>query len=188
MALDASKVRIAGTGSAVWIAPVGTTLPTDSTSSLASAFTNLGYLDDDKGAELTQDLKIKEITAWQTLENVRIINQSLTRSVSFTGIESNKSTVALAWGGATITAGTAGAYTLTIPDASVTAEYVFVIDWTDGTTSQRIIIKRGVLKTLPKVKFTRKDAISYSFEISALAPSDGSKSVVVYGVDNGVAA
>lgn len=187
MALDASKVRIAGTGSAVWIAPVGTTLPTDSTSALASGFVNLGYLDDAKGAELTQDLKTKEVSAWQTLENVRIINTSLVRSVSFTSIESNVKTVALAWGGATITAGTGGVYTLTIPDASATAEYVFVIDWTDGATSQRIIIKRGVFKSLPKVKFSRTDAISYGFEVTALAPADGSKAIAVYGVDAGVA-
>ena len=187
MALDASKVRIAGTGSAVWMAPAGTTLPSDSTTALASAFVNLGYLDDAKGAELTQELKTKAISAWQSLENVRLVNQSLTRSVSFTGIESNKNTVQLAWGGATITATTGGAYSLTIPDASATAEYVFVIDHSDGATSQRIVIKRGVLKSLPKIKFSRTDAISYSFEISALVPADGSKSVVVYGVDAGIA-
>jgi hypothetical protein len=184
MPVDASKVKIAATGS-LWRAPLGTTLPTDSTTAYAAAFTNLGYLS--MGFELSQDLKQKEITAWQTLEIVRLINTSLTRSISFDAIESNNATVALAWGGATITATTAGVYSLAIPDASAVQEAIYGIDWSDGSTTQRIIIKRGVLKSLPKVKFTREDAIVYSFEIQAITPTDGTKAMVVYGVDAGVA-
>jgi hypothetical protein len=183
MALDASKVKIAATGS-LWRAPLGTTIPTDASSSYAGAFLNLGYLS--MGFELAQDLKQKEITAWQTLEIVRLVNTSLTRSISFDAIESNNSTVALAWGGATITAGSAGAYSMAIPDASTVQEAIYGIDWSDGSTSQRIIIKRGVLKSLPKIKFTREDAIVYSFEIQAVAPTDGTKAIVVYGIDTGV--
>ena len=185
MALDASKVKIAATG-ALWRAPLGTTIPTDSTTAYASGFVNLGYLS--KGFELAQDLKQKEVSAWQTLEIVRLINTSLTRTVSFDAIESNNATVALAWGGATISAGTAGAYTLTIPDASATQEAIYGIDWSDGATNQRIIIKRGVLKSLPKVKFSREEAITYSFDIQAVAPADGSKAIVVFGTDTGVSA
>jgi hypothetical protein len=77
---------------------------------------------------------------------------------------------------------------MTMPDASVTQEFILGIDWTDGSTSQRIIIKRAALKSLPKVKFTRQDAITYSLEIQALAPADGSAAIVVYGSDAGMIA
>jgi hypothetical protein len=186
MALDASKIKIAGSG-AIWKAPAGTTLPTDSTSALNAAFVNLGYVSEG-GFTLANDLKTKEINAWQTIEVVRLINTAMSRSISFEALESNNKTVALAWGGATITAGSAGAYTIDIPDPSLTQEFILVVDWNDGSTSQRIIIKRAALKNLPKVKFTRQDAISYSLEISALVPTDNSDPIVAYGVDTGVAA
>jgi hypothetical protein len=185
MALDATKVKVAGSG-AIWKAPTGTTLPTDSTSAYATGFVNLGYVSEG-GFEFANELKTKEINAWQTIEAVRLINTAISRSVSFEALESNKNTVALAWGGATITAGTGGAYTIDIPDPSVAQEFILGIDWTDGSTSQRIIIKRAVLKSLPKVKFTRQDAVSFALEIQALAPADGSDPIVVYGVDAGVA-
>jgi hypothetical protein len=186
MALDATKVKVAGSG-AIWKAPAGTSLPSDSTTAWAGAFVNLGYINDG-GFELDQSLKTKEVGAWQTLEIVRLINTSISRSVSFDALESNKNTVALAWGGATVTPGTGSAYTMTMPDASVTQEFILGIDWTDGSTSQRIIIKRAALKSLPKVKFTRQDAITYSLEIQALAPADGSAAIVVYGSDAGMIA
>ena len=184
MPLDASKIKIAGSGS-VWKAPAGPTLPTTSSAALDAAFKNLGY--GSNGFELSQDLKTKEINAWQTLEVVRLINTSVSRSFMFEALESNNDTVALAWGGATITAGTAGAYTLTIPDSQTVQEFCLVIDWNDGATTQRIVVPRAALKTLPKVKYGRDDAIVYSMEIQALAPTDGSKAVRVYGVDTGVA-
>ena len=186
MALDATKVKVAGSG-AIWKAPIGTTLPTDSTTAYAGAFVNLGYISDG-GFELDQSLKTKEVGAWQTLEVVRLINTMVSRSVTFDALESNKNSVALAWGGATVTPGTGSAYTMSIPDASVTQEFILGIDWNDGTTSQRIIIKRGVLKSFPKIKYTRQDAITYTLEVQALAPADGSAAIAIYGVDAGMIA
>jgi hypothetical protein len=185
MPLDASKIKIAGSG-AVWKAPAGTALPTTSSSALDVAYKNLGY--GTNGFELSQNLTTKEINAWQTLEVVRLLNTAVSRSFTFEALETNNDTVALAWGGATITAGVAGAYTLVIPDSQTTQEFVLVIDWSDGATTQRIVVPRAVLKTLPTIKYGREDAIVYSLEIMALAPTDGTKAVRVYGVDAGVSA
>jgi hypothetical protein len=247
---NSSNVRVAGTG-AIWKAPIGTPLPTDSTTAWNAAFVQVGYATN--GFSLKQDLKTQEITAWQTLESVRIINTSLSRVVSFEGLESNSTTLALAWGGASIvssgtavggavtigtagaittatahglavgqpvqlgaittstgvTAGTTyyvitvgspttlvlsatlggvaltttagsslsitplGAYSLTIPDAAVTQEFTLGIDWSDGSNSQRIILPRSSLLTLPEIKFVRDDAIRYPLEVQALKPTTG---------------
>jgi len=183
MALDASKIRVAGSG-AVWYAPTGTALPTDSTSALDAAFVNIGFAQD--GFELDQTLKNKEVNAWQTAEVVKIVNTGITRKVMFEALEMNKTTVGLAWGGATITAGTGGAYTLVIPNAQLTKEFVLVADWNDGAKTQRIVIPRAALTAIPKQKLGRQDTISFSFEVQALAPTDNSNSVLVYGVDAGV--
>jgi hypothetical protein len=96
---------------------------------------------------------------------------------------------------ATTTAGTAtgitkvtGAYTLSIPDASTIAPFILGIDWSDGITKQRIIVQCAMLTSLPTVKFTRMDSVSYAIEVQALKPADGSNSVLIYGVDAAVGA
>lgn len=185
MAVDSSKIKIAGSG-AVWYAPAGTTLPTDSTTALAAGFVNVGYLED--GFELAQDLKTKEVTGWQNLDVLRLIPTQLSRSVKFSAIETNKTSVQLAWGGATVTVGSGSVYSLTLPTPITTSEFVIVLDWNDGTVSQRIVIKRASFKSLPSVKFSRMDKINYSFEVQALVPADGSAAVIVYGSDAGVVA
>lgn len=186
MAIDATKIKVAGSG-AIWKAPSGTTLPSDSTTAYGSGFVNLGWISDG-GFEIDQSLKTKNVMGWQSVEVLRVVNTSIERSVKFSALESNKETVQLAWGGATITAGTSGAYTVDLPAAQVINEFVLGIDWFDGSTTQRILIKRAVLKSLPKVKFSRQDAINYDFEIMALSPADGTDAIVVYGVDAGVSA
>lgn len=185
MAVDSSKIKIAGSG-AVWYAPAGTTLPTDSTSALAGAFVNVGYLKD--GFTLSQDLKTKEVTGWQNLDVLRLIPTQLSRSVKFSGIETNKTSVQLAWNAATVTTTTGSAYSLTLPSNIAAQEFIIVLDWNDGAASQRIVLKRATFKTLPSVQFSRQDEINYDFEIQALVPTDGSASVAVYGSDAGVIA
>lgn len=182
--LNSGQVRIAGTGG-LWKAPLGTTLPADSVAAWGTGFVNLGYADD--GFGMKQDLKTKEITGWQTLEVLRLVPLSLTRHFSFLLKQSNKDTLGLAWGGATITAGTGGAYTLVIPDAAALTGFIIGIDWSDGALTQRIIIQNAALVTLPEIKFIRTDGIDYAMEVQALAPADGTKSVLVYGVDIAVA-
>ncbi|TFB96525.1 MULTISPECIES: hypothetical protein [unclassified Cryobacterium] len=79
-----------------------------------------------------------------------------------------------------------GSYSLAIPDAASVANFMLIIDWSDSVISQRIIIQRAALTSLPTVKFSRQDSISYAMEVQALASIDGTKSVLVYGVDQAV--
>ena len=182
MALDATEIRVAGTG-AFWKAPTGTTLPTDSTTSWANGFVNLGYATD--GFKASPNFSTTVIRGWQSKQPLRNITTEFDYKFSFELLQSNKETVALAWGGATITAGTAGAYSLTLP-TDPTAEFALGIDWSDGTTNQRIVIPRASLTSLPEVTFTKEDAVKYMFDIIALVPADGSSPVKIYGVDENV--
>jgi hypothetical protein len=118
-ALNSGQIRVAGTG-VISRAPLGTVLPTDSTTALAAAYVNCGYATD--GFVLTQAKKTKEVTVWQSLEAARLIPIALTRTFKFELQQSNKTTLALAWGGTivplpgaavggAITIGTAGVLT-----------------------------------------------------------------------------
>lgn len=263
--LDASQIRIAGTGS-IWKAPLGTALPTDSLTAWNAAFTNLGFLQD--GFIMTQEIKKQDVNGWQTVENIRSIVTALVRKFSFEALQTNKSTLSAAWGGAAITnnsvsIGTAtiaittgvvtvsvahglavgnpvqfgpmtgaapfvagvtyyvqsvpstttltlsatvggaliatttsgssasislvtGAYILTIPNGIAVSDFILGIDVVDGATSLRIIIQRATFNTLPQIKGSRLDSISYAFEVQALATLDGTNSVLVYGLDAAV--
>ena len=76
---------------------------------------------------------------------------------------------------------------MSIPSSYVNTEFSLVADMSDGSTSQRIVIPRATLNALPKITAGRQDAITYNFEIQILAPTDNSASVLVYGVDAGIA-
>ena len=182
---DGSKVKIAATG-AIWYAPAGTTLPTDSTTALNAAFVNIGYVKD--GFSLAQDYKTKDITAWQTMDIVRTIPTQVSRSAKFSAIESSKTAVQLAWGNAVVTTATSPAYSLTFPASQAAQEFILVLDWSDGTATQRIVFKRAVFKSLPAIKFSRMDEINFDMEIQALVPTDGSYPIAVYGSDTGTVA
>ena len=186
MPVDSKNIRIAGTGT-VWIAPVGTTLPTDSTTALNAAFNNVGFLTD--GFEVNQEYKTKDIEVWQSLEVVRQFPTSISRKVSFEAVETNKQTAALAWGGAVITKTTGGAYSMAIPSTYVNSEYAVVLDMADGSTNQRIVLPRVTLDSLPKITAGRQDSIKYGFDLQVLQPTDNSAPVLFYGVDsNGLGA
>ena len=97
--LNSGQVRIAGTGR-LRKAALGTALPVDSVAAWDPAFIDLGYAAD--GFTMTQALKTLDILAWQTLEPVRTVNTSLIRNFTFELLQTNKDTLGLAWGGATI--------------------------------------------------------------------------------------
>jgi hypothetical protein len=261
-ALDSSQVRIAGTG-AIWKAPLGSVLPTDSIMAWDAAFKNLGYAED--GFIMTPTLTTKGVNAWQSLENLRNIATALTRKFGFNLKQTNKDTLAMAWGGGVITpnpptlgsvtivastgvltvsavhglsvndpvklgaitgttgitagvtyyvktvpttttltlsatvggaalalttdgsavsiAKITGAYSLVIPGPSDLVDFILGIDWSDGATNQRIIIQRASPLALPVITGGRQKEIDYIFEVESLAPADGTKSILIYGVD-----
>jgi hypothetical protein len=61
---------------------------------------DLGYATD--GFTMAQALKTLDITGWQSLEPLRTVNTSLIRNFTFELLQSNKDTLGLAWGGATV--------------------------------------------------------------------------------------
>ena len=182
---DGSKIKIAGSG-AIWYGPTGTTLPTDSTTALNAGFINIGYVKD--GFTLAQDYKTKEVTGWQNLDVLRLIPTQLSRSAKFSAIETSKTALQLAWGNAVVTVATSPAYSLVFPTSQTTQEFILVMDWSDGSATQRIVFKRAVFKSLPAVQFSRMDEINYDMEIQALTPTDGSYAIAVYGSDAGAVA
>ncbi len=111
--MDASQVTIgsAKTTGAIYVAPKGTTLPTDATTALAGAFSLLGFTSD-AGVQIAETSSTQAIRAWEGRMEVYNVRSEYTESVSFMPIQCNADVAKLMWGDGKVTVGTGGALTV----------------------------------------------------------------------------
>lgn len=110
--MNAAQVTVgaaAATG-AIFIAPKGTTLPTDATTALANTYVLLGFTSDE-GVQISEDSSTESIRAWEGRSNVFTIRSEYTETVSFTPIQCNADVAKLTWGDDMVVVGSNGAIT-----------------------------------------------------------------------------
>lgn len=173
MAKTPSELVIAGNGS-VYAAPVGTTLPTTPTASLAAAFIDLGYTDED-GVTLKQTRQVKDYFAWQSKDPLR--RELLSREImlSFKMEQWNGENLAFAFGGGAVTNPSAGIFRYEFPAASDTIdERTLIVDWNDGSSRHyRLVIARGNVSEDVETSLTKSDLSVLPVGWKALAPTSG---------------
>lgn len=164
MALDASKVRVAITG-AIYVGPTGSTAPTDATSVVDSAFTDLGYVSEDGVTESHPD-DVQEIPAWQNGAIVRRVISKSDTTFQFTLIETKKGSLELYYKGSTVEVNGGGGYKMDVkpPNADPRA---FVIDVIDGTKHERIYIANGEINE--RGDRTRSNSAASGYEVTLTA-------------------
>lgn len=157
----------------VYVAPVGTTLPTTPGASLDSAFVGLGYCTED-GVTFTVTPDITEFAAWQSRQAVRRELSAQEIQVAFQLEQWNEETVPLAFGGGAITA-VSGGFRYDFPtDAAALDEKAMVIDAEDGDRLQRFVIPRGNVVEAVETQFVRSALAVLPITFKALEPTDGS--------------
>lgn len=134
MALDSTQTVI-GTSGHLYLAPIGTTAPTDATTALAAAWKELGYTDEN-GVAITPTEAHQDFKAWQSFYVIRrqITDRGLTIATALR--QWNGPNFQLLFGGGTFT-GTPGAFKFVPPDPSVVDQHALVIDVLDGTATYR---------------------------------------------------
>lgn len=98
--MDAGQVTVGSalaTG-AIWVAPEGTTLPTDASTALPSAWNLLGYTSD-AGVQIAESSTNNVIRAWEARSEVYNVRTEYTEQVIFTPIQCNADVAKLTWGG-----------------------------------------------------------------------------------------
>ncbi len=177
MATNADNVRVAVTG-AVRTAPVGTTAPTNSTSSFATGWVDLGYISD-AGITESQNQEWTEITAWQNRDIVRRALTSTENTWQFTVIETTQTALELYHAGSSVDGTGAGTYKLEVvaPTDDVRA---FGIDVIDGSIHTRIIVPKGVVSERGDIVYDGETPIGYELTIAARASGvlDGNGSMI----------
>lgn len=180
-AMNVSTGRPKLTGS-IYRAPLNTTLPTDATTALGSAFVCLGHVSED-GLENENSLDFNEIKAW----GGAIVYRSLTEmqdNFSFKLIESmNPSVLKAVYGDSNVTivsgsgsvAPIGGDTYIVDVKAEDPVEGVWVFELAmRGGKKKRIVIPDGAVTERETIAYNDSDAIAYGVTVSAYPDSNGS--------------
>lgn len=162
--MDADLVRVAIT-TEVYVAPVGTTLPTDLTA-LGAAWRKVGFTDMDA---LTESLDVtKEILrASQRPNGVRTLTTEINWTWQFKAMETSKLVLELFYLGAqTTTAG--GVSTTAIPSTPGVTERAFVIEEVDGDITTRYVIPKGDITSRGEVPHRGTEGVTYDLTVAVL--------------------
>ena len=163
----------AGLTGQVYVAPVGTALPTTPSAALNSAFVGLGFHTED-GISLSAPVNVTEYGAWQTKYPIRREVDSREFMFTFSLLQFNEETVKLAFGGGSFTS-VSGGYKFSPPTATdAIDERSLVADIDDGTERTRFIIPRGSVTEGVDTQFTRSALSQLNVSFKALFPADGS--------------
>lgn len=162
------KPKVTG---AVWVAPKGTALPTDATTALSGAFTNLGYVSD-SGLENSNDMNISTIKEWGGL----VVYQSLdefTDKFKLTLIEA-KSTDVLkaAYSDDNVTESNGTIHVEVNADDPQERVWVFELVLRGGI-AKRIVVPDGAVTGRDAITYTASDAVGYGLTISAYPDATG---------------
>lgn len=165
------KPNVAG---AVYMAPLGTTLPTDATTPLdMTKFVCLGYVSED-GLSNNNEMDISVIKAW----GGNIVYRSLTEmndEFSLALIESeNPDVLKAVYGDNNVTVNVDGSVDIDVvsedPEERV---YVFELALR-GDKAKRIVIKDGAITSRSEITYNDSDPVAYGITISAYPDSTGS--------------
>lgn len=156
---------------AVFVAPIGTAVPTDATTALADAFLNIGYISED-GVTNSIETDTEEIKAWGG-DIVLEPQTSRKETFGYTMIETNEVSMKQAFGEENVTVGENGAITV-LHNGKEKSEYVYVIEvLMTGNRVKRQVIPRGKVTEIGEIAYVDNEAIGYETTISALVDESG---------------
>lgn len=156
------KPKITG---AVFRAPVGTELATDTTTELNVAFKELGY-SSDAGIVNSDKREAENIKAWGG-DTVLTPTKSKSDSFKFTLLEStNEEVLKAVYGSKNVSGTLTTGITVKVNAADAeTAAWTFDMILRDGA-AKRITIPKGTITEVGEIKYTDADAIAYEITMN----------------------
>ena len=172
-ALAASEIRVAGTG-AIYVAPVGTAVPTTVNDAFNAAFRNLGFATTD-GLRLTRTMDTEQVNSWQSIAVQRYLITGVNLTVAFDLQQYNKDTLPLYLGGGTIVnqGGCPVSYKLDLSSTPTIDERAMIYTWVDGTINNRLVVPRGMVSETGEATLGREQEIRLPLTFSAMSPTSG---------------
>lgn len=159
-------------GGAVFWAPLGSTIPTDTTTELDNAFVPLGYCSDD-GVTNSSAPDTDTVKAWGG-DTVLRPNSGRDDTFQFTMIEAKNTDVLKRVYNSDNVTGTLSTGVTVKVNSDDPEEGIWVIDMIlRGNTAKRIVIPDGQVTDLDDITSNDGDPIGYGVTVSAAPDSDG---------------
>lgn len=153
-------------GGAIFVAPLGTTLPANATANLNSGFENVGYISEE-GLVNANSPETEEKKAWggDTVKNVQTGKPD---NFTFTMLEAlNTTSLGVVYGADNVTGDLASGI-IVKANSKYIGERPFVVDMVlNENTLKRIVIPRGQLIEVGEVSYVDNELIGYKVTISA---------------------
>jgi hypothetical protein len=149
---DTDNVRVAQYGE-IYVAPLGTTLPTSVTATLNAAFDSVGGISED-GFKRRPEREGSDVKDWAG-DSVRDLQTAVKHDFSFVMLETSDITKELL--GMEEGVGWTGEQ---LPPQS------WVIDWHDGDSTTRFCIPKARITAEDEVDHSAKDVVKYGVTIS----------------------
>ena len=160
-------------GGALSVAPAGTTLPTDATTALGGAFTNLGYISSD-GVTKTISRETEEIKAWGG-DTVLTTQTEYSEKFTFSLLETLDANVKkLVYGDANVTE-TNGGITA-ISNSAELAEHAMVFEMIQGGRAVRRVVPCAKVTEIGEITYVDGEPVAYELTITALPDASGNAS------------
>ncbi len=159
-------------GGAIYVAPLGTTLPTDSTTALDAAFTCLGYVSED-GVTNSNSPESDNVKAWGG-DTVLILQTDRPDSFSLTLLEGlNKDVLETIYGSNNVAVDAQGNITVKATADEMTGHaWVFEMIM-KGNRAKRTVIPNGTISELGDIVYKDDEAVGYNVTIQDVPDASG---------------
>ena len=172
---DVSKIVVGKPkiGGALYVAPKGTTLPTDATTALDAAFVGTGYISEDGLTQaITRDNE--DIKAWGG-DTVMTTQTDYSEKFTFSLLETLDGGVKKLVFGDTNVTEAAGAITA-ISNTKELEEHAMVFEMVQGTKAVRRVIPAGKVSEIGDIVYKDGEAVAYELTVTALPDASGNTS------------
>ena len=161
-----------GVSGAIYRAPLGTSLPSDATTSLGGSYVELGYISED-GLVNTNSPETENIKDWGGTDVLNVLTEK-TDEFQCTLIEVLNEDVLKAVYGAGNVTGTLATGIAVSANASEQEEAIWVVDMVmRNGVLKRIVIPNGKISELGDITYKRDEAVGYEITITGLADTSG---------------
>lgn len=156
---------------ALFVAPAGTTVPTNATADLDAAFANLGYVSDE-GLVNNIEADVEDVFAWGG-DNVLSDQTTFMEMFTFNLIETNPEVAKLYYGEDNVTVDgeniTIKVNSKTLPEIVFVAELVMT-----GGRVKRIVVERGrIADRSAEISYVDGEPVAYPINLKAFPADDG---------------
>lgn len=158
------------TGADVYIAPVGTTEPSDCSAAFGAGWDAVGLLDGEEGFTESREEESSDFYAWGGIL-VKRTKSKHKRTVKFVCLEDNATVFDLINPGST--RATVSGLTTSTVKVPTGAEFAIALETSDGTVVKRRLIKRAEVQEVGEVKESETDLTVYEVTVVIYPEADG---------------